>query len=71
MFEIDITELNEEMRNKLKGAIYFFQGDRNNIQLQIVNGEKIDKAGGIYMTPEILRQFEELVGEGKAQIKEV
>ncbi len=71
VFEIDITELNEEMRNKLKGAIYFFQGDKNNIQLQIVNGEKVDKAGGIYMTPEILKQFEELVGEEKAQIKEV
>lgn len=71
VFEIDITDLNEEMRSKLKGAIYFFQGDKNNIQLQIVNGEKVDKAGGIYMTPEILKQFEDLVGEGKAQIKEV
>ena len=71
VFELDITELNEETRNKLKGAIYFFQGDKNNIQLQIVNGEKIDKAGGIYMTPEILKQFEELVGEEKAVIKEV
>lgn len=71
VFEIDITDLNEEMRSKLKGAIYFFQGDKNNIQLQIVNGERVDKAGGIYITPEILQQFEELVGEGKAKIKEV
>ena len=71
VFELDITELNEETRNKLKGAIYFFQGDKNNIQLQIVNGEKVDKAGGIYMTPEILKQFEEMVGAEKAVIKEV
>ena len=71
VFEVDITEADEEKRNKLKGAIYFFQGDKNNIQLQIVNGEKVNKAGGIYMTPEILKQFEELLGEGKAVIKEV
>ena len=30
--------------------------------------EKLDKAGGIYMTPEILKEFQELVGEENAQI---
>ena len=71
VFELDITDANEETKNRLKGAIHFFQGDKNNIQLQIVNGEKTDKAGGIYMTPEILKQFEEILGEGKARIKEI
>ena len=71
VFEIDITNLDDEKKNKLKSAINFFKGDRNNIGLQIVNGEKTDKAGGIYMTPEILKQFEELVGEENARIKEI
>lgn len=71
VFELDITEASEDTKNRLKGAIHFFQGDKNNIQLQIVNGEKNDKAGGIYMTPEILKQFEELLGEGKARIREI
>ena len=71
VFELDITDANEETKNRLKGAIHFFQGDKNNIQLQIVNGEKTDKAGGIYMNPEILKQFEEILGEGKARIKEI
>ena len=71
VFELNITEADDETKNKLKGAIHFFQGDKNNIQLQIVNGEKTDKAGGIYMTPEILKQFEEILGESRASIKEV
>ena len=67
-FELDITNASEEIKYKLKGAIHFFQGDRNNIQLQIINGDRVDKAGGIYITPEILKQFEEILGEGKARI---
>ncbi len=71
VFELNITNLDDDTKNKLKGAIHFFQGDKNNIQMQIVNGERTDKAGGIYMTPEILKQFEELLGEDRVGIKEV
>jgi DNA polymerase-3 subunit alpha len=67
-FELNVTNLNEETKEKLKGAIYFFNGERSNMQMQIKNGEKLDKAGGIYMTPEILKEFQELVGEENAQI---
>jgi len=67
-FELNVTNLNEETKEKLKGAIHFFNGERSNMQMQIKNGEKLDKAGGIYMTPEILKQFQELVGEENAQI---
>lgn len=38
------------------------------MQMQIRNGEKLNKAGGIYMTPEILKEFQELAGEENAQI---
>ena len=68
VFELDITNADDETKEKLRGAIHFFQGDKNNIQLQIVNGDKVDKAGGIYITPQILEQFEEILGEGKARI---
>ena len=71
VFELDITNADEETKEKLRGAIHFFQGDKNNIQLQIVNGDKVDKAGGIYITPQILKQFEEILGEGKAGVKEI
>ena len=68
VFELDITNADDETKEKLRGAIHFFQGDKNNIQLQIVNGDKVDKAGGIYITPQILEQFEEILGEGRAKI---
>jgi DNA polymerase-3 subunit alpha len=67
-FELNVTNLNEETKEKLKGAIHFFNGEKSNMQMQIKNGEKLDKAGGIYMTPEILKEFQELVGEENAQI---
>ncbi|MGN1269679.1 MAG: DNA polymerase III subunit alpha [Clostridia bacterium] len=68
VFELNVTNLDEQTKEKLKGAIYFFNGEKSNIQIQIKNGEKVDKAGGIYMTPEILKQFQDLIGEENAQI---
>ncbi len=71
IFKLNITNLSEITREKLKGAIYFFSGEKNNMQIQIQNGEKIDATKtGIYMTPEILKQFQELVGEENASIIE-
>jgi len=40
--------------------------------VQIKNGEKLDVIkGGIYMTPEILNQFQELVGAENAYLIEL
>lgn len=71
ILELDITNLDENVKTKLKGAILFFTGEKNNIQIQIKNGEKLDKAGGIYLTTEILKQFQEIVGEENATLVEV
>lgn len=47
-------------------------GEQNNTPLQIRNGEKVDNIkGGIYMTPEILKQFQEIVGEENANLIEI
>ena len=68
---MDITNLDELTREKLKGAIYFFKGEKNNIQMQIINGEKKDLVrGGIYINSEILTQFQELVGQENARVEE-
>ena len=71
VFELDITSLEEPIKQRLRGAIRFFAGDKNNISLQIKNGNKIDQAGGIYMTPEILLQFQEIVGSENAKLLEI
>jgi len=71
ILELNITNLDENTRTKLKGAILFFTGEKNNMPIQIKNGEKLDKAGGIYLTPEILKQFQEIVGEENAKLVEI
>jgi len=68
---LDITELDDETKEKLRGAIKFFTGEMNNIQLQIINGEKKDMAGGIYITDEILKELNEIIGEEQVKIQEV
>jgi DNA polymerase-3 subunit alpha len=59
---INITNINEETKSKLRGALKFFNGDKNNILVQVKDGEAIKKCGAIYLTQEILKQFEEIVG---------
>lgn len=71
ILELNITNLDENTRTKLKGTILFFTGEKNNMPIQIKNGEKLDKAGGIYLTPEILKQFQEIVGEENAKLVEI
>ncbi len=38
--------------------------------VQIVNGERVDSAGGIYLTNEILEEIQEIVGLENARISE-
>ena len=60
---INITNLSEKQKAKLRGAIKFFSGDRNNIAISVKNGDKILPCGAIYLTAEILKQFEEIAGK--------
>jgi len=59
---IDITNLSEEQKDRLRGAIRFFAGERNNCRLDIKNGERIDSAGGVLMNENILKEFKDIVG---------
>ena len=71
VFKLNITNLNEETKQKLKGAIFFFTGEKNNMPMQIQNGDKIDTTKTeIYMNKEILLQFKDLVGEENASVEE-
>ena len=65
---INITNLSEEQKAKLRGAIKFFSGDRNNIAISVKNGDKILPCGAIYLTEEILKQFEEIVGKENIEL---
>ena len=71
ILSINITELDEESKNKLRGAIKFFCGDKNNMPIQIINGDKKDLAGGIYITDTILSELQELIGKERTKIEEI
>ena len=59
---LDITNLDEDHKNKLRGAICYFHGDKNNMNVQIKVGEEYKPCGQMYITDEILKFFRELIG---------
>ena len=67
---IDITDLEEEKKAQLRGAIKFFSGDKNNISINIKEKEEEKACGGIYITENILKEFEELIGKQRVKLNE-
>ena len=60
---LDITNLDEKHKAKLRGAIKFFAGDKNNMPLYVKQGDKISSCGAIYANEEIIKELKEIVGE--------
>ena len=60
---INITNLTESAKAKLRGALKFFNGEKNNTPVQVIDGEKILNCGTIYLTYDILQEIKELMGE--------
>ena len=60
---IDITLLDEEIKDRLRGAIKFFSKDRANIKLQIKDITGIKPCGGILFNEKVEKVFEEIVGK--------
>ncbi len=65
---LDIREISEEQKSKLRGAIKFFSGERNNMPVQIIDNEGIKPCGAIYLTSEILNEFKEILGEERVNV---
>ena len=66
--QIDITELDEEVKKRLRGAIKFFSGDRVNFKVQVVDKAQVKPCGAICLTEEIVNVFKEIVGENNVEI---
>ena len=60
---LDITNLDEPHKEKLRGAIRFFAGDRNNLPVYVKQGEKLSSCGAIFANNETIKEFEEIVGK--------
>ena len=57
----DITDATEEQKEKLRSAIKFFSGDRNNMKVQVKIGEEIRPCGAIYYNDEIKNVFDDII----------
>ena len=68
---INITTLDESKKKKLRGAIKYFNGEMNNIPVEVKEGEEILKCGAIYLTEPILEVFKNIVGEENIELKEI
>ena len=66
---INITNLTEEQKQRLRGTIKFFTGDRLNVKLEITDNGEIKPCGGIYLTDKILKVFQNLVSKENIVLK--
>ena len=65
---IDINGMEEAEKDKLRGIIRFFHGDRNNMPVQIAEDGELKPCGAIFFTDEILKEFEDIVGKERIEI---
>lgn len=71
VLNLTITDLSEFKKDQLRGMIKFFVGEKSNIPLQVEEKGQIKPCGLIYLTKEILEQFEELLGKQRVELKEI
>lgn len=60
---LDITNSTEEQKERLRGALRYFNGEKNNINVQVKIDEDYKSCGQIYLTDEILECFKGIIGE--------
>ncbi len=65
---IDITNLNENQKERLRGAIKFFSGDKVNVKLEIIDNGQIKPCGGVFLTDKVFDVFKEIVGAENIKI---
>ena len=65
---LDIRDITEEQKVQLRGAIKFFSGEQNNMPVQIIDNQGIKPCGAIYFNEEILKVFQEILGEEKVNV---
>ena len=63
-----VEMLDETKKERLRGAIKFFSGDRANVKLEIVNNGQVKPCGGIYFTDKIFEIFKEIVSSENIKI---
>ena len=65
---LDIRGLDEETKERLRGALRFFMGDRSNMKVEIIDEEGNKPCGAIFMIKDTREQFEEILGKERVQV---
>ena len=65
---LNISNANEVQKDKLRGAIRFFAGDKNNIAVQVNDNGVLKPCGAIFINEEILEQFKEILGRDNIEL---
>ena len=65
---IDINGMEEREKDRLRGIIRYFCGDRNNTPVQIMEDGDLKPCGAIYLTDDILKEIEEAIGKERIEI---
>ena len=60
---INITNLSEGQKDRLRGALKFFTGDRNNTKVTIINNDAELPAGGIFLNSNTLDEIKSITGK--------
>lgn len=68
---LDITNTDESEKEKLRGAIRYFNGEKNNINVKIKINEEMKDCGQIYLTEQIKKVFEDIIGAECVNIVEI
>ena len=67
---LNITTSSENQKEKLRGALKYFNGDKNNINVQVKIGEQTKPCGQIHLTEEIIEVFQNIIGKENVVIDE-
>ncbi len=66
--QLDIRNLSEEKKDKLRGALRFFMGDRNNIKVEIIDEGGTKPCGGVFLNDGTEKEFVDILRRRKSKI---
>ena len=67
---LNITNADEEEKKKLRGAIKYFNGDKNNMPVFVQVDNENKSCGQMYVTEDILDIFRWIIGNENVLVKE-
>lgn len=66
---LNITDSDESEKDKLRGAIKYFNGDKNNINVFVKINDDERSCGQIYLTDQIMEFFADIIGKQNVVIR--